>query len=82
MWLERFIILLFFDLIFIVRKFVFLYFFLVVWFIGFIFVVVSLFASKVFGWIGLILMGIANGYNMVRRLRNSKKKDQEAKETN
>lgn len=51
-------------------------------FIGFVFVVVSLFASKVFGWIGLILMGIANGYNMVRRLRNSKKKEQEAKETN
>ena len=51
-------------------------------FIGFTLVVVSLFASKVFGWIGLILMGIANGYNMVRRLRNSKKKDQEAKETN
>ncbi len=50
-------------------------------FIGFTLVVVSLFASKVFGWIGLILMGIANGYNMVRRLRNSKKKDQEAKET-
>ena len=50
-------------------------------FIGFTLVVVSLFASKVFGWIGLILMGIANGYNMVQRLRNSKKKDQEAKET-
>ena len=50
-------------------------------FIGFTLVVVSLFASKVFGWIGLILMGIANGYNMVRRLRDSKKKEQEAKET-
>ena len=49
--------------------------------IGFILVVVSLFSSKVFGWIGLILMGIANGYNLVRRLRNSKKKEQEAKET-
>ena len=50
-------------------------------FIGFTLVVVSLFASKVFGWIGLILMGITNGYNLVRRLRDSKKKDQEAKET-
>ncbi|QUA53239.1 hypothetical protein [Aristaeella lactis] len=50
-------------------------------FIGFTLVVVSLFASKVFGWIGLILMGIANGYNLVRRLRDSKKKEQEAKET-
>ena len=50
-------------------------------FIGITLVVVSLFASKVFGWIGLILMGIANGYNLVRRLRDSKKKEQEAKET-
>lgn len=50
-------------------------------FIGFTLVVVSLFASKVFGWIGLILMGIANGYNLVRRLRDSKKKEQEAKKT-
>ena len=49
--------------------------------IGFVVVVVSLFASKVFGWIGLILIGIANGYNLVRRLRDSKKKEQEAKET-